>query len=129
MERKGPKSGRGRTGAPPPPPEACAWSTSEVEGSKLSCHAMNPSQTIIPIAMEPHTPPITSTAMTVEARGVRFDDECVLIPNPQPRSRMPKLLAKSSSFIFKRKPSHEPPSPLSPRDYDAPQSPTSPRPA
>ena len=116
---------------------ACAWSTSEVEGSsapkssRISCHVMISSQPVIPIAMESHTPPITSTAMTVEARGVRFDDECILIPDPQPRSRMPKLLAKSSSFIFKRKltHAHDFPSPTSPRDYDAPQSPPSPRPA
>jgi hypothetical protein len=75
-----------------------------------------------------------STQLTVAenveaARGVRFDDECILIPGPQPRSRMTKLLAKPSSFIFKRKPSPQDPpqSPISPRDYDVPQSPTSPR--
>lgn len=62
------------------------------------------------------------------ARGVRFDDECILIPGPQPRSRMTKLLAKPSAFIFKRKPSpQDPHPPISPRDYDAPQSPTSPK--
>jgi hypothetical protein len=77
--------------------------------------------------MEPPPTPITA-ALTVEARGVRFDDECVLIPDPQRRSRMPKLLARPSSFIFKRK--QDLPSPASPRDYDALQSPTSfPRPA
>ncbi|KAF8499037.1 hypothetical protein F5888DRAFT_1905950 [Russula emetica] len=74
---------------------------------------------------------ITTVAENVEARGVvRFDDECILIPGPQPRSRMTKLLAKPSSFIFKRKPSPQDPhphSPISPRDYDAPQSPSSPR--
>lgn len=72
--------------------------------------------------------PLTITVTeseNVEARGVRFDDECVLIPGPQPRSRMTKLLAKPSAFIFKRK--QEPQSPVSPRDYDAPLSPASPR--
>jgi hypothetical protein len=48
---------------------------------------------------------------------------------PQPRSRMTKLLAKPSAFIFKRKPSPQDPHhpPISSRDYDAPLSPTSPR--
>jgi len=64
-------------------------------------------------------PPQVSVAMSnplsitvpdnVEARGVRFDDECVLIPGPQHRSRMTKLLAKPSAFIFKRKPSPQDP--------------------
>ncbi|KAH9964585.1 hypothetical protein BC827DRAFT_1188030 [Russula dissimulans] len=75
--------------------------------------------------MEPSSPSI-ATVVTVEARGVRFDDECILIPDPQPRSRVPKLLAKSSSFIFKRRHSHahthDLPSPTSPRDYDPSQS-------
>ncbi|KAI0294808.1 hypothetical protein BC826DRAFT_1185638 [Russula brevipes] len=75
--------------------------------------------------MDPSSSSITA-AVTVEARGVRFDDECVLIPSPQPRSRMPKLLAKPSSFIFKRK---DVASPTSPHDHDASRSPAFPRPA
>ncbi|KAF8480826.1 hypothetical protein DFH94DRAFT_430355 [Russula ochroleuca] len=81
--------------------------------------------------MSTHTHPLSITLVdNGEARGVRFDDECVLIPGPQPRSRMPKLLARPSSFIFKRRHSSQDPhspSPASPRDYDAPQTPISPR--
>ncbi|KAI0248108.1 hypothetical protein BJV78DRAFT_1285070 [Lactifluus subvellereus] len=73
----------------------------------------------------------TLSQVTLESRGVsvRFDDECVLIPDPQPRSRMSKLLVKPSSFIFKRRPSQDPFPPSSPHDDDAPLSPTFPRPA
>ncbi|KAI9509864.1 hypothetical protein F5148DRAFT_1282521 [Russula earlei] len=74
--------------------------------------------------MDPSSSSIVAAA-TLEARGVRFDDECVLIPDRQPRSRVPKLLAiaKPASFIFKRKPSQDLPSP----DHDAPQPPPTPR--
>jgi len=82
------------------------------------------------MAMEPSSSSIaTALSLEAESRGVRFDDECILIPDPQPRSRVPKLLAKSSSFIFKRRhTAHDLPSPTSPRDHDASQSlPTTPR--
>ncbi|KAI0005355.1 hypothetical protein BJV74DRAFT_880629 [Russula compacta] len=81
------------------------------------------------MAMVPSSPSITAPVSSLESRGVRFDDECILIPDPQPRSRMPKLLAKPSSFIFKRKQPQDLHSPTSFRDCDPPQSPTSPRPA
>lgn len=85
-------------------------------------------QTAIP--MESPSPS-TLSPVALESRGVsvRFDDECVLIPDPQPRSRMSKLLVKPSSFIFKRRHSQDPFSPSSPHDDDPPISPTSPRPA
>ncbi|KAH9005878.1 hypothetical protein EDB86DRAFT_2876852 [Lactarius hatsudake] len=64
----------------------------------------------------------------LECRGVRFDDECILIPDPQPRSRMPRLLI--NPFTFKRRHSQDSYSPTS-YHCDAPPSPTStfPRPA
>ncbi|KAI9445569.1 hypothetical protein H4582DRAFT_1916266 [Lactarius indigo] len=63
-----------------------------------------------------------------EFRGVRFDDECTLIPDPQPRSRMPRLLV--NPFTFKRRHSQDSYSPTS-HHSDAPLSPTGtfPRPA
>ncbi|KAI0307458.1 hypothetical protein B0F90DRAFT_1673841 [Multifurca ochricompacta] len=68
--------------------------------------------------------------MKSSSRGVRFDDECILIPDPQRRSRMPKLLVKPSSFIFKRRHSQDSSSPSSPHDHDVFVSPPAfPRPA
>ncbi|KAH9043861.1 hypothetical protein EDB85DRAFT_2138544 [Lactarius pseudohatsudake] len=65
---------------------------------------------------------------SLEFRGVRFDDECILIPDPQPRSRMPRLLI--NPFAFKRRHSQDSYSPTS-YHSDAPPSPTGtfPRPA
>ncbi|KAI0271668.1 hypothetical protein BC834DRAFT_454642 [Gloeopeniophorella convolvens] len=67
--------------------------------------------------------------MLSPSRAVHFNDACVLIPEPLPRSRVPNLIARSSSLIFKRRHSHEraPRSPTS--DTDPPTSPTFPRPA
>lgn len=55
------------------------------------------------------------TSPTAADRAVRFHDECVLIPEPQQRSRMPRLVTKSVSLpLWKRRGSDvaetEPPS-------------------
>jgi len=78
-----------------------------------------------PVASFAATPPLES----LEARGVRFDDECTLIPDPQPRSRMPRLLVKP--FSFKRRHSQDSYSLTSPHQCHAPPTPTGtfPRPA
>jgi hypothetical protein len=61
----------------------------------------------------------TPLSLEPEPRGVtvRFDDECILIPDPQPRSRMSRLLLKI------RRPSQEPSSPTSPHHCHVPPSP------
>ena len=119
-------------------PAGATTTTARSQARQKSRHAMilttvAPAHLQFSIAMSnPLSITVTDTE-DGEARGVRFDDECVLIPGPQHRSRMTKLLAKPSAFIFKRKPSHQDHhhlhSPVSstPRDYDAPQTPTSPR--
>ncbi|KAI0038283.1 hypothetical protein FA95DRAFT_1269792, partial [Auriscalpium vulgare] len=66
------------------------------------------------------TPKLTASPSSSQDRIVRFDDACVLIPAPAPRSRLPKLLTKSYSLpIFKRRPS---PGPRSPPPTDEPPS-------
>ncbi|KAF8272400.1 hypothetical protein EI94DRAFT_1718548 [Lactarius quietus] len=79
-----------------------------------------------PATSIPATPPLSS----LEARGVRFDDECTLIPDLHPpRSRMPRLLVKP--FTFKRRHSQDSYSLTSPHHCHPPASPTAtfPRPA
>jgi hypothetical protein len=74
---------------------------------------------------------IVATPLSSPESRVRFDDECTLIPDPQPRSRMPRLLVKP--FTFKRRHSQDSYSHslTSPHHCHAPLSPTGtfPRPA
>jgi hypothetical protein len=116
-------------GKPPLATASPTWSSASKSRAWRDMHDKRlPSLPQFSITMSTPLTITVSENENVEARGVRFDDECVLIPGPQHRSRMTKLLAKPSAFIFKRKPSHhDPQSPISPRDCDAPQSPTSPR--
>ncbi|KAI0318015.1 hypothetical protein OF83DRAFT_73491 [Amylostereum chailletii] len=65
-----------------------------------------PPLTIMPV---PASPPAADPAL--DDRVVRFDDACVLIPPPGPRSRLPRLLSRAYSLppLFRRRePSLEP---------------------
>lgn len=47
---------------------------------------------------------MSTSAILDTPLAVRFDDECVLIPDPPPQSRMPRLIKRSYSLpIWRRR--------------------------
>ena len=47
---------------------------------------------------------MSTSALLDTPLAVRFDDECVLIPDPPPQSRMPRLVKRSYSLpIWKKR--------------------------